>query len=92
MTISATAAELLRANSARDPDDTCRIRTPFEVGAFARAAFDDVVAYGRSLGLTVDVHRGGGLLVQRGWLVASGRWGDMRRFLAAFGRLAEEDR
>lgn len=64
-------------------------RLPYEVGILARGILADLVAYGRSLGLDVQVHRGGGMLVQRGYLVASGDPGALFRFVEHFRKVAQ---
>ena len=58
------------------------------VGHLLRGRFRDTIAYGRSLGLTVEAHKGSADLAQRRWFVrAEGPWADMRRFLLALERL-----
>lgn len=54
------------------PSDTGTIRFPYSAGVLATGDVADLVAYGRSLGLTVEHHKGGGWLIRRGWIVAKG--------------------
>lgn len=68
--------------------ETVEIRSPYEVGVLAQPAFDDAVAYGRALGLTVDVEHTGGRLIKRGWITVSGPEGALRQFLEAFRQVA----
>jgi len=72
-----------------DPDTVGRATTSVEVGRLVYGAFQDVLAYGRALGLDVQFHRGGGVLAVHGYVVARGRWVDMRRFLIALSNLIE---
>lgn len=75
-----TAAGLL---AMLDPGETRTgtVRFPFAVGIFAKAELVNAVAYGRSLGLDVQVHKGSGWLIQRGYLVATGPGQDLYRLV-----------
>lgn len=64
-----------------DESRTGTVRFPYEVGILARGKLADTVAYGRSLGLEVQVHVGGGFLVQRGFIVATGKGSALYRLL-----------
>ncbi|MCG5464204.1 hypothetical protein MED01_002369 [Micromonospora sp. MED01] len=66
----------------KQPDRNANIRVPYKIGALVAGSVADAIAYGRSLGLTIDTHKGGGWLVRRGYLTAHGRAGDLRRFLS----------
>lgn len=67
-----------------------RVRFPLEVGALVAGQFSDAVAYGKSLGLAIDAHRGGGVLIHRYQVVAAGPWADLRRFLEFIVALGSE--
>lgn len=67
----------------KQPDRNANVRVPYRVGALIAGRVADATAYGRSLGLTIETHKGGGWLVRRGYLTAHGRAGDLRRFLSA---------
>lgn len=67
-----------------------RARFPLDVGALVAGQFADAVAYGKSLGLAIDAHQGGGILVRRYQVVAAGPWPDLRRFLEIIVSLGSE--
>lgn len=67
------------------------IRTPVDIGRLVYGQFLDVIAYGRSLGLDVEFHRGGGVLSIRGYVVTSGEWPATRAFLAALAHLMYDE-
>lgn len=80
MTHFDSLAETIRQDHA--PDTGCTLKMPYEVGRLIRGQFDNVLAYGRSLGLVVEDFEGGsGLLERRGYLRIQGRWGNARRLL-----------
>lgn len=78
--LASSAGDLL--NMLRPDDDrTGAIRFPYAAGLFARGAVLDAVAYGRALGLDVQIYKGSGWLVQRGYLVAKGPGSLLYRFV-----------
>ena len=54
------------------------LRLQFEYGPLVRSVFEDVVNYGRSLGLDVEVHQSGRWF-RSGWIVARGPEDDVRQ-------------
>lgn len=62
-------------------------RTHVDIGRLIYGRFLDTIAYGRSLGLDIEFHRGGGVLSVRGYVVTTGEWSETRKFLAALGEL-----
>jgi hypothetical protein len=83
-----TVAELDREGHA--PETICTIRQPYIVGRLAHGAFRDVLAYGQSLDLDIEVIPGGSNLVERrGIICAEGVWGDVRKFLVALESLSQ---
>lgn len=75
-----TPASLVRRYSSTDEGPTT-VRFPLEVGILIVGPFADAIAYGRSLGLTIEAHRGGGVLVRRYQMVVAGPWVESRKFL-----------
>lgn len=75
------AAWLLTANADRHPEDEVDARFSYQAGFYGRLVLRAAVAYGRSLGVAIDVQPAGGFLVRSGWVVARGQWRDVRRFL-----------
>lgn len=57
------------------------VRFPYAAGLLARGDMQDAVAFGRSLGLDVQVFKGSGFLVQRGYIVAKGAGQDLYKFV-----------
>lgn len=79
-----SVAEILAANNTRNPNDGGTLRFPYEVGILARGAFKDVIAFGRSLGLDIQVDEAGGILTKSGHIRVVGPWGATSRFLSAW--------
>ena len=63
------------------------LRAPVQVGLLAMPALNQLVNYGRSLGLDVDLHISG-WLIRSGYVVASGEPEAVRRFAAALELVA----
>lgn len=83
---STDLADLVRQYGPAD-EGPIRVRFPLEVGILIAGAFADALAYGRSIGVTIEAHRGGGLLTRRYWMVASAPWPALRRFLQVLIKL-----
>lgn len=64
-------------------------RCQFEVGILAYGLIKQVANYGRALGLDVQVFDSG-LLIKRGWLVASGEEQSLNLLNAAIDDLKEQ--
>ena len=64
-----------------------KLRIPYFTTFGAHGAIKLVVAYGRSLGLTVDSYNDGGWIERHGWIVATGDEALLRRLLRYFESL-----
>jgi len=83
-TLNSALTELAESHN---PDEWVTVRGRFECGLLAWAGFLDLIAAARASGLDIEMHRGGGMLVRRGYLVVQGSWGQVRAFLTDWQRM-----
>lgn len=70
-------------------DDFGTLRWQYTAPLLVLGDLEDLIAYGRSIGLGIQDHRGGGWLVKRGWIVAKGERARLRRLLRAWITLVD---
>lgn len=86
------SARNLLASVPATEQGTAKVQFPYKVGLLARGAFADVIAFGRSLGLDVNDHRGGGIFERRGYVALAGPWPKVRQFLDRWVQLEDASR
>lgn len=75
--------------AAGDALDIGTLRWQYTAPILIIGELEDLIAYGRALGLEIQDHRGGGWLVKRGWIVAKGERRSLRKLARAWMMLAE---
>lgn len=69
--------------------DIGTLRWQYTASILILGDLEDLIAYGRAMGLEVQDYRGGGWLVKRGWIVATGERRHLRKLLRSWMTMAD---